>query len=268
MTDLPKQNATIELASAPIDSTAADSERSKIINAEVPPHSVAFIDSNSKHQQDAGSIELASGPEDSQYEQHGAMRYSLAEIPHIGRILSFHSREDVERPEQDAGSIELASGPEDWQYEQHGARRYSLAEIPDIRHTLSFHSTEDVEHPTVTEPAIQLYENKLTVFASLVPVSIVGTLIRLGLTLLETYNGSPVFALAYPQFIGCLIMGIAVKKKDFLLKRFLPLQIAMSTGLCGSITTFSSWQLGIFEAFSNYGGASHAMGYNVRAMDK
>jgi fluoride ion exporter CrcB/FEX len=199
------------------------------------------------------AIELASGPLDSAVADSEGSRNIFAEMPYSRNSIS----------QADEGSIDLASGPDDSQYDQQSSRRFSLAEIPDIDHTLSFHSAEGGEPKEVPEPSIQLYENKLTIFAALIPMSILGTLIRLGLNLLETYNGSPVFALAYPQFVGCLIMGIAVKKKDVLLKYYLPLQIALSTGLCGSITTFSSWQLGIFEAFSNYAGASHATGYNV-----
>lgn len=199
------------------------------------------------------AIELASGPLDSAIADSEGSRNIFAEMPYSRNSIS----------QADEGSIDLASGPDDSQYDQQNSRRFSLAEIPDIGHTLSFHSAEAGEPKEVPEPSIQLYENKLTIFAALIPMSILGTLIRLGLNMLETYNGSPVFALAYPQFVGCVIMGIAVKKKDILLKYYLPLQIALSTGLCGSITTFSSWQLAIFEAFSNYAGASHATGYNV-----
>ena len=53
--------------------------------------------------------------------------------------------------------------------------------------------------------------------------------------------------------------------KLVLLFRYLPLHVGLSTGLCGSITTFSSWQLGIFKAFSNYDAAPHYRGYNILA---
>jgi fluoride ion exporter CrcB/FEX len=45
--------------------------------------------------------------------------------------------------------------------------------------------------------------------------------------------------------------------------RYLPLQVGISTGLCGSITTFSSWQLGIFKEFANYAAYPHTRGKNV-----
>jgi fluoride ion exporter CrcB/FEX len=157
-------------------------------------------------------------------------------------------------------SIEITSGPEDAINEQH-ERRFALAEVPAVTEPMPLDSAEG---PKQDAQPVQLYENKLIIFAALIPVSILGMLIRVGLTLLETYDGEPVFALAYAQFIGCTIMGFVVKKKDFLLKKYLPLQIALSTGLCGSITTFSSWQLAIYQAFANTSGDSHATGYNVR----
>lgn len=44
-----------------------------------------------------------------------------------------------------------------------------------------------------------------------------------------------------------------------------PLHPGISSGLCGSITTFSSWQLGIFKEFANYDAYPHTRGKNVLA---
>jgi len=46
------------------------------------------------------------------------------------------------------------------------------------------------------------------------PASIFGVLARLGLQALANYNGKCIFPLAYPQALGCLIMGIALPLKD------------------------------------------------------
>jgi fluoride ion exporter CrcB/FEX len=167
-------------------------------------------------------------------------------------------------PNQQVKQIQLASGPPDSQYDSTLSMSYYEAEIPNVDRTFSVRTGDQVEPKSeLEEPTIELSENKLAIFTALVPVSILGVLIRIGLNLLETYDGAPVFYLAYAQFIGCVIMGVVVKKKDYLIKRYLPLQIALSTGLCGSITTFSSWQLGIFESFANYAGADHVRGYSV-----
>ncbi|KAJ2955684.1 hypothetical protein NQZ79_g8348 [Umbelopsis isabellina] len=157
-------------------------------------------------------------------------------------------------------SIEINSGPDDFVYASDN-EHVELAEIPDVTQPMPVASGAE---RTQEATPLQLNENKLIIFAILIPVSILGMLIRLGLSLLESYAGAPVFALAYVQFIGCVIMGLVTDNKDYLLKKYLPLQIALSTGLCGSITTFSSWQLAVYNAFVNASGDSHGTGYNVR----
>jgi CrcB protein len=54
----------------------------------------------------------------------------------------------------------------------------------------------------------------LAVIAPLMPASIFGVLARLGLEALATYDGRSIFPLAYPQALGCLIMGICLPLKD------------------------------------------------------
>ncbi|KAI8062036.1 CrcB-like protein-domain-containing protein [Thamnidium elegans] len=112
---------------------------------------------------------------------------------------------------------------------------------------------------------IEINENKLAIAALIVPMSIVGTLIRIALTRLETFPGMPVFSLVYAQWVGCLIIGIVAKNKSHLFSWYYPLHPGISTGLCGSITTFSSWQLGIFKEFANYDANPHTRGKNVLA---
>ncbi|GBB87562.1 hypothetical protein RclHR1_01400015 [Rhizophagus clarus] len=95
----------------------------------------------------------------------------------------------------------------------------------------------------------ELKENKAIVLSILIPFSIIGALIRIGLNTLHSYPGSPVFSLIYPQFVGCVIMGFCLARKGFIMESYLPLYIGLTTGLCGSITTFSSWMLSIFKEF-------------------
>ncbi|KAF7722251.1 hypothetical protein EC973_003501 [Apophysomyces ossiformis] len=130
--------------------------------------------------------------------------------------------------------------------------------------------SEEIDFDRIYKPPsepveLTVYENKCPIIGILIPFSILGTLIRVGLQSLETYNGAPVFGLVYAQWIGCFIMGVVVWSKIKLLQWYLPLHTGLSTGLCGSITTFSSWQLDIFKEFSNYHGADHATGYNILA---
>ncbi|PFH52782.1 hypothetical protein AMATHDRAFT_139084 [Amanita thiersii Skay4041] len=83
------------------------------------------------------------------------------------------------------------------------------------------------------------------------PASVFGVLARLGLTALATYDGRSVFPLAYAQAVGCLVMGIALRIKQPLGQYYSPLYTALTTGFCGSLTTFSGWQLDIFNAWLN-----------------
>ncbi|KAI9489391.1 CrcB-like protein-domain-containing protein [Zychaea mexicana] len=153
-------------------------------------------------------------------------------------------------------TFELAEGerpvPED---------HYALAELPDLQRPV----VEVDQDQGKTKKVVRLKENKIVIAFIIIPMAILGTLIRIGLQRLQTYDGQPVFGLVYAQWIGCFVMGIAVQQKDLLMQWYLPLQVGLSTGLCGSITTFSSWQLDIFKAFSNYDAANHYTGYNILA---
>ncbi|KAF8170648.1 hypothetical protein K438DRAFT_1909288 [Mycena galopus ATCC 62051] len=89
------------------------------------------------------------------------------------------------------------------------------------------------------------------VLALLMPLSVLGVLARLGLTALATYNGQSIFALAYSQATGCLIMGFCLALKEPISRYYPPAYTALTTGFCGSLTTFSGWQLDIFKSWLN-----------------
>ncbi|KAF8205036.1 CrcB-like protein-domain-containing protein [Pholiota molesta] len=91
------------------------------------------------------------------------------------------------------------------------------------------------------------------VIALLAPASIFGVLARLGLIALMSYDGHSVFPLAYVQAVGCLIMGMGLRLKEPIGRTYGPLYTAITTGFCGSLTTFSSWHLDIFDAWINAG---------------
>ncbi|KAI0719605.1 CrcB-like protein-domain-containing protein [Cerioporus squamosus] len=94
------------------------------------------------------------------------------------------------------------------------------------------------------------------VLALLMPASVFGVLARLGLQAITTYDGRGIFPLAWVQAAGCLIMGFALGLKEPFGRFYGPLYTAVTTGFCGSLTTFSGWQLDIFESWIN-GTASH-----------
>ncbi|KAK9452301.1 CrcB-like protein-domain-containing protein [Limtongia smithiae] len=84
--------------------------------------------------------------------------------------------------------------------------------------------------------------------------SIFGALARIGVTALDGYPGQVISALVWVQFIGCLIMGLLSESKDFFVFRSgtnLQLFVGLSTGFCGSFTTFSGWMRECFLAMAN-----------------
>ncbi|KAG0709703.1 CrcB-like protein-domain-containing protein [Suillus ampliporus] len=103
-------------------------------------------------------------------------------------------------------------------------------------------------------PPAKIYRPlSIHVLALLMPASIFGVLARLGLQALVTYNGQSIFPLAYVQATGCFIMGIGLKMKVPFGNFYGPLYTAMTTGFCGSLTTFSGWQVDVFDSWVNSG---------------
>ncbi|KAJ7276465.1 CrcB-like protein-domain-containing protein [Mycena haematopus] len=103
----------------------------------------------------------------------------------------------------------------------------------------------------------------LHVLALLMPFSVLGVLARLGLTALATYNGQSIFPLAYSQATGCLIMGFCLALKEPISRYYPPAYTALTTGFCGSLTTFSGWQLDIFKSWLNVGNAPRSVLHDV-----
>jgi fluoride ion exporter CrcB/FEX len=68
------------------------------------------------------------------------------------------------------------------------------------------------------------------------------------LFLLKNVHQPQLFPLAYCQFIGCLIYGIAVHRKESWSKRWFA---AMTVGFCGSLTSFSAWMIETFACLEN-----------------
>ncbi|KAL5530691.1 hypothetical protein ACEPAF_6949 [Sanghuangporus sanghuang] len=93
------------------------------------------------------------------------------------------------------------------------------------------------------------------VITSLIPGSIFGVLARLGLLALTNYDEHSIFALAWVQGAGCLVMGFGLGLREQIGAYYGPLYTAITTGFCGSLTTFSSWQLDVFLSWANTGHA-------------
>ncbi|KAF8681273.1 CrcB domain protein [Rhizoctonia solani] len=105
-----------------------------------------------------------------------------------------------------------------------------------------------------TAPSRSYHPLSWPVLTLLALPSVLGVLARLGIHSLTTYDGDSVFALAWVQGMGCFVMGLALGKRQTISDFYPPLYTAITTGFCGSLTTFSSWQLDVFQAWSNAGG--------------
>jgi CrcB protein len=76
-------------------------------------------------------------------------------------------------------------------------------------------------------PPAKIYQPlSFPVIAFLMPGAVFGTLARLGLVALMTYDGNSVFPLAYAQAVGCLVIGITMRFKEPLGQLSVPLLFA------------------------------------------
>ncbi|KAK6508354.1 hypothetical protein TWF506_010448 [Arthrobotrys conoides] len=135
----------------------------------------------------------------------------------------------------------------------------------------------------------------LTTVCWLIFFSIWGALARIGLSALTTYPGSPVSGVIWANFAGCFVMGFMAEEIHFFAgppslnghmignegglkgtvdenhwsidKKAIPLYIGITTGFCGSLTSFSTWMRDSFWAMSNTH-LTHPRypGYNVEAL--
>ena len=83
----------------------------------------------------------------------------------------------------------------------------------------------------------------LTYFSCLSMASYLGVVCRIYLSELSHWDGVPLFVSMYSQVVGTMVMGFTVAHKAVLGKHHVFIYQAITTGLCGSITTFSSWNL-------------------------
>lgn len=86
------------------------------------------------------------------------------------------------------------------------------------------------------------------VFCGILIFSILGVYIRIGINYFRIWRSDTNYCVMYAQILGSFIMGLIVSRKkqmfDEAPNRFTKvLYVSISSGLCGSITTFSSWQL-------------------------
>ncbi|KAK6512257.1 hypothetical protein TWF481_001147 [Arthrobotrys musiformis] len=170
--------------------------------------------------------------------------------------------------------------------------------LPHRRSYLEDQRTEDraeiaAQRPTPLTRKEQI--DLLTTVCWLIFFSIWGALARIGLSALTTYPGSPIAGVIWANFAGCFVMGFMAEEIRFFAsppaqnghtngnggelkqntqenhwsvdKKGIPLYIGITTGFCGSLTSFSTWMRDSFWAMSNTHPAHpRHRGYNVEAL--
>ncbi|KAK9472742.1 CrcB-like protein-domain-containing protein [Dipodascopsis tothii] len=194
--------------------------------------------------------------------------------PSLERAESIHSYEgrDLYPYDSTSGQNELiAPGP--IALEEHGRYLEDSGARP---------ATSDDEKAEPPAAAVKVHRGMGDIAETLlwlVPFSIFGVLARLGMTALDTFPGSPTSGLPWVQFVGCVIMGALSETKDFFAVRhprplfgsnpLMQLYVGMTTGFCGSFTTFSSWMRTILLAMANVPASADTerpRGYSVLAL--
>lgn len=176
---------------------------------------------------------------------------------------------DIQRPPSGAPLYDAAQGRED-----------AIAELvaePPVDRAPSVQPEQRPSRRPSELPPLSNLATKLYTISYLVFFAIFGTLARLGLQALTFYPGAPIVTgLVWANFAGCVLMGFFVEdrnlfreewghpphpsdksvdsawvKKHKTVKKSIPLYIGLTTGFCGSFTSFSSFMQDAFLALSN-----------------
>ena len=108
-------------------------------------------------------------------------------------------------------------------------------------------NAEVVQAPDSTGRKCSCYWQKagclehIVYFCSLAIASYAGVVIRIYLSKLVQWNGVPLFPSFSAELVGTAIMGFISAHQKSLASNHKALYQSIATGLCGSITTFSSW---------------------------
>ncbi|CAD1812363.1 CrcB-like family protein [Candida parapsilosis] len=112
-----------------------------------------------------------------------------------------------------------------------------------------------------TEKAVPVIVTKsrkyLPIILNLTHGAIWGVLVRKGLIQLTTYNGSFLSGVVWANFTACVVMGLAVdgeelwmtllENKTYPSKSAIPLYTSITTGFCGTVSSFSTVLLDAFN---------------------
>lgn len=108
------------------------------------------------------------------------------------------------------------------------------------------------EYENEFENNLQTPYSDLGLYSMLVMFSMLGALIRYECKIFSSHNMYDVHPRLYANMIGCMIMGALVMNKAWMISSHYAMYIGLGVGLCGSITSFSSWQIEVAMALVHW----------------
>eukprot|EP00038_Savillea_parva_P010560 m.191152 g.191152 ORF g.191152 m.191152 type:complete len:465 (-) comp18257_c0_seq1:157-1551(-) len=106
------------------------------------------------------------------------------------------------------------------------------------------------------EGELQVPYSNITLYITMVTAAMIGALIRMEFNVLSEHDMYTVYPRLYANVFGCLLMGPLVMYKAWWVSSCYPVYLALGVGLCGSITSFSSWQTEATMALVHWPGYS------------
>lgn len=92
--------------------------------------------------------------------------------------------------------------------------------------------------------------DELLLFCGISVAAIYGAFVRIGISYYNIWRIETNYCIMYAQIIGCVFMGFLIKNKESFFTGNYPylrlrriMYTILTSGLCGSITTFSNWQM-------------------------
>lgn len=93
---------------------------------------------------------------------------------------------------------------------------------------------------TQEQASVEVRESRLPLLGALTVFAVLGVLLRIGTNRLFNYSGAPLPFIVFPQFLGCFCMALLVFQKSTITCFSHTTYVGLTTGFCGSLTTFSS----------------------------
>ncbi|KAM0746163.1 hypothetical protein T439DRAFT_329906 [Meredithblackwellia eburnea MCA 4105] len=170
------------------------------------------------------------------------------------KIVGNHHQDEEEQEEEEEDAVDEPSLQRDLQPDEQRSASIALSTTRSRSRSRQTTAQADPHSVDTAYSRLTRRETNLLQFSTwslLCFATFWGVLSRLGLEWIGKFAETQVFPLIWPQIVGCMVMGLVVDRKTGIEKRYVPLFVAAGTGFCGSLTTFSSWMVEVFEAFAN-----------------